>query len=158
MDARRQDNGLCIGLALQYVEVQARFALTLPFAISQSHANESRSAAQTSLMRISFKFATRLPRRSCEIVTALCKFTAQGPFIPSSTPSATSEGTSRIVEVIGAIVTVERWPNAPSRVSINTGRCLSGFSNRQRWTAPRFNLPAKPLHPPRVSIPLSSAV
>lgn len=125
---------------------------------SQSHPNENRSAAQTCCIRRLFKLATRLPRRTCEIVTALCRFTAHRPFIPSSTSSTTSEGTSRTVEVIGATVTVDRWLTAPSRVSMSTGRCLSGRSNRQRWTAPRFNLPAKPLRPPTVGIPLSVAV
>ena len=86
-------------------------------------------------MRVLVKLASCLPRRLCEMVTALCKFTAQAPFIPSATSNTTSEGTSRIVEVIGATVTVERWPTALSRVRISTGRCLSGFSNRQRWTA-----------------------
>jgi hypothetical protein len=42
------------------------------------------------------------------MVTALCKFTAQPAFMPSSSFKATSEGTPRIVEVIGATVTVDR--------------------------------------------------
>jgi hypothetical protein len=78
----------------------------------QSHPNENRSAAQTCSMRRLFKLVTRLPRRSCEIVTAFCKFTAHRLFIPSSTSSTNSEGTSRTVEVIGATVAVDRWPTA----------------------------------------------
>jgi hypothetical protein len=39
---------------------------------------------------------------------ALCRFTAQGAFIPSSSLSMTSEGTPRIVDVIGATVTVDK--------------------------------------------------
>jgi hypothetical protein len=41
-------------------------------------------------------------------VTALCRFTAHGDFMPSSSFSATLEGTPRMVEVIGATVTVDR--------------------------------------------------
>src|SRR5580658_7519760 len=43
------------------------------------------------------------------MVTALCRFTTHGAFIPSSTSRITSEGTSRTVEVIGATVTVWRY-------------------------------------------------
>jgi hypothetical protein len=40
-------------------------------------------------------------------VTALCRLTAQGDFMPSSSFSTTSDGTPRMVEVTGATVTVE---------------------------------------------------
>ena len=63
------------------------------------------------------RLAMRRPKRSCEIVTALCRLTAQRPFIPSSTSRITSEGTPRIVDEIGATVTVDRWLTALSRVS-----------------------------------------
>ena len=43
-----------------------------------------------------------------EMVTALCKFTAQGAFMPSSLLKTTSDGTPRIVDVMGATVTVDR--------------------------------------------------
>ena len=91
--------------------------------------------------------------RSCEIVTVLCRLTAQRPFIPSSTSRITSEGTSRTVEEIGATVTVTRWLTALSRVSNRTGRCLSGRANRQRWTSPRLSLLATPQRPPTSGIP-----
>jgi hypothetical protein len=55
--------------------------------------------------------------------------TAHGVFIPSSAFSATSEGTPRIVDVIGAIMTVERCLIAMSRVSTTTGLLLSGAEN-----------------------------
>ena len=42
----------------------------------------------------------------------------QGPFIPSSSSNLTSEGTSRILESIGATVAVDKYRSALSRVSI----------------------------------------
>ena len=117
--------------------------------VRQPHPSENRKAAQTSCIRAALKLATRRPNRSCETVTALCRLTAHRPFIPSPTPRITSEGTSRMVEEIGATVTVERCPTALSRVKMTTGRCLSGDANRQRWTSPRFSLPATQRHPPR---------
>jgi len=56
--------------------------------------------------------------------------TAQRPFIPSWISSITCEGTARIVEVIGATVTVARWPMALSRVRTTTGLSLSGGLDR----------------------------
>ena len=56
---------------------------------------------QTSLIRNEPSQPTRLPKRCWETVTALCRFTAQGVFMPSSSLSTTSEGTPRIVDVIG---------------------------------------------------------
>jgi len=78
------------------------------YAAHQAHPTENRSAAQTCRIRSLLKLVTRLPRRCCGIVTALCRFTAHRPFIPSSTSNITSEGTSRTVEVTGATVAVER--------------------------------------------------
>jgi hypothetical protein len=48
------------------------------------------------------------PMPSRRTVTSLWRFATQGCFIPSSTPSGTSYGTPRIVDVIGATVTRER--------------------------------------------------
>jgi hypothetical protein len=62
-------------------------------------------------------------------VTALCRFTAQGDFIPSSSVKTTSEGTPRIVEVTGATVTVDKYAMALSRVSTTAGLFLSGAAN-----------------------------
>ena len=73
-----------------------------------------------------------------------------GPFIPSEIPRMTSEGTSRMVEEIGATVTVERCPTALSLVKIRTGRCLFGEANPQRCTSPRLSVPAMLLHPPKL--------
>jgi hypothetical protein len=49
-----------------------------------------------------------------------------GDFMPSSSFSTTSDGTPRIVEVTGAIVTVDKYPMALLRVSTRAGRFLSG--------------------------------
>ena len=70
--------------------------------------------------------ATRFPNRSCDTVTALCKFTAHALFIPSSSFKTTSDGTLRIVDVIGATVTVDKYSRALFLVSTTTGRFLSG--------------------------------
>jgi hypothetical protein len=42
------------------------------------------------------------------MVTALCRFTAQGAFMPSSSFKTTSDGTPRIADVMGATVTVDK--------------------------------------------------
>ena len=78
----------------------------------------------------------RRPKRSCATVTALCRLMAQSPFIPSSISRITSEGTPRIVEEIGATVTVDRWLTALSRVRTRTGRCLAGVFRRRRSVLP----------------------
>ena len=93
-----------------------------------SHPTANRNAAQTSFIRAPLNCATRFPKRACETVTVLCRFTAHGDFIPSSTAKATSEGTPRMVVVIGATVTVARYSIALFRVSTTTGRLLSGAS------------------------------
>ena len=59
-------------------------------------------------MRAEFSRATRLPNLACETVTALWRLTTQTVFSPSSSLSKTSEGTPRIADVIGAMVTVLR--------------------------------------------------
>jgi len=61
-----------------------------------------------------------------ETVTTLCRLTAQDVFMPSSSLKITSEATPRIVDVIGAMETVERYAIALSRVSTTTGLVLSG--------------------------------
>ncbi len=49
--------------------------------------------------------------------------------MPSSSPSNTSDGTPRIVEVIGATVTVDKYAMAVSRDRTTTGLRLSGGAN-----------------------------
>ncbi len=65
-------------------------------------------AAQTSSSRAAESWARRRLRPVVATVTRLWRLTAQGCFIPSSTSSTTSEGTPRMVEVIGATVTRDR--------------------------------------------------
>ena len=49
--------------------------------------------------------------------------------MPSSSFRSTSEGTPRIVDVMGATVTVPKYGTALLRVSTNTGLALSGRAN-----------------------------
>jgi hypothetical protein len=63
-------------------------------------------------------------------------------FKPVSGPTRTSDGTSRIEEVIGATVTRERYGIADARVSTSTGRDLSGAGKRTRRISPRSIRPA----------------
>src|SRR5271163_113104 len=95
----------------------------------ESHPKENRRAAHTSFIRPKLSWATRFPRRCCDTVTALCRFTAHGAFIPSSSFSTTSDGTPRIVDVTGATVTVDKYAMALLRVSTRAGRFLSGAAN-----------------------------
>jgi hypothetical protein len=57
---------------------------------------------------------------------ALCRFTAQGDFMPSSSFRTTSDGTPRIVDVTGATVTVDKYAMAMARLSTRAGRFLFG--------------------------------
>jgi hypothetical protein len=69
---------------------------------------EKANAAQTSFIREELNRATRRPNRCCETVTALCVLIAQRVFMPSSSLNTTSEGTPRIVDVIGTTVAVDK--------------------------------------------------
>src|SRR6185312_12707753 len=66
------------------------------------HPSANRIAAQISPSRAELKRATRRPSRCCDKVAKWCRLTAQADFIPSSWFNTTSEGTPRIVAVIGA--------------------------------------------------------
>jgi len=88
----------------------------------------------------------------------LCKLTAQGALMPSSSLNTTSDGTPRIVDVIGATVTVASQPMEPSRVSTTTGLLLSGGANSYIRTSPRAIRPATQFpHPTDGSLHLSAA-
>ena len=119
-----------------------------------SHPSEKRSASQISLKREGWRSATRLPRRSFGTVTALCRLTAHGIFMPSSSSSKTCEGTSRIIDVTGATVTVARYGIALSRVSTTTGRSISGDAKRKSRISPRAIFPATRPLPPTAPIRL----
>jgi hypothetical protein len=73
-------------------------------------------------IRTLLNLATRFPKRCCETVTALCGFTAHVVFITSASSSTTSDGVPRIVDVIDATVTVDKYAMAVSRVSTMTGK------------------------------------
>ena len=99
-------------------------------------------ALHTSLSRSALRTATRRPRCAFDTVATLCRLTAHGPFIPSTSVRRTSDGTSRIVEVMGATVTADKYAIALSRVSTSTGRCLSGRAKRYSRISPRSIAPA----------------
>jgi len=105
------------------------FDLAVP--VPQSpHSSAKPSARHTSLIRWAPSCATRRPMSFFATVITLCRLTAHACFIPSSGPRTTSEGTSRMVEVIGAIVSRDKYPIAEPRVRTSTGRDLSGAGNR----------------------------
>lgn len=87
-------------------------------------------AVQTSLIRSALSIATRRPRCAFDTVMTLWRLTAHGPFIPSAAVKRTSEGTPRIVEVMGATVTADKYAIALSRESTSTDLCLSGWGKR----------------------------
>ena len=66
------------------------------------------SAPQISLSRSELNTATRCPRCALDTVTTLWRLTARVPFIPSASVSRTSDGTPRMVEVMGATVTADK--------------------------------------------------
>src|SRR5258708_955267 len=76
--------------------------------LTPSQPMENRNAAQISRVRTLLSPATRFHKRCRETVTILCKFTAHGAFMPSDSSSVISDGTPRIVDVIGATVTVDK--------------------------------------------------
>src|SRR5579862_5252456 len=76
------------------------------------HPRANPSAAQISSNRPALSMATRRPNRALETVTRLCKFTAHERFIPSASVKSTSDGTPRMVLVMGATVTADKYPMA----------------------------------------------
>src|SRR5882757_1208738 len=68
----------------------------------------------------------------------LSRFAAQVSGSPSSEVSKTSVGILRIVDVMGATVTLFSTAIAESRVKISTGRRLFGAGNVYQQTSPRF--------------------
>src|SRR5579863_5673582 len=117
-------------------------------------------AAQTSCSRSELSAATRRPRCALDTVTTLWRLMAQMPFIPSASVSTTSDGTPRMVDVMGATVTADTQSRALGRVSTTTGLpllVLSGLENLYRRTSPRAIVPAttppapKPQHLARVA-------
>ncbi len=77
-------------------------------------------------------------------VWRLSKFAAQVLGNPSSSVNTTSVGMLRMVDVMGAIVTVFSTATAESRVRIKTGRLLSGALNVYQQTSPRFTARPNP--------------
>ena len=86
------------------------------------------------------------PLRSCDTVTALCRFSAHGGFMASSSFRTTSEGTPRMAEVTGAGVTVDRCWVSVSPSTSKSPSCLAKTA-RQGWGNRRSSLQSKPKVP-----------
>ena len=71
-------------------------------------------------------------------VWMLSKFAAQVSGRPSFVVSTTSVGMLRMVDVIGAMVTLFSTVIAESRVKMSTGRLLLGAGHVYQQTSPRF--------------------
>jgi hypothetical protein len=69
----------------------------------------------------------RFPTLCCDTVTALCKLTAHGDLMPSSSFRTTSDGTPRIVEVAGA--SAYSPPTPPPIPNPEARRRLSNVAN-----------------------------
>ena len=81
----------------------------------------------------------------------LCRFTAHAAFMPSSSPSTTSEGTPRIVDVMGATLTVDKYEMALSRVNTTTAAFCRADQSRRGGSLPElFGRPR------RLRLPVSS--
>jgi hypothetical protein len=59
--------------------------------------------------------------------------------MPSSSSKTTSDGTPRIVDAIGATLTVDKYPMALPRVSTTTGLFLSGNKLNEPDIASRYS-------------------
>src|SRR5258708_13531809 len=88
----------------------------------------------------------------------LSRFAAQVSGSPSSVVSKTSVGILRIVDVMGATVTLFSTAIAESRVRISTGRRLLGAGNVYQQTSPRFNNGPNPVDRARRRIRPAMAV
>ena len=104
------------------------------------------TAAPASFIFCAVNRAIRSPMLLLETVWRLSKFAAQVFGRPSSSVNTTSVGMLRIVEVIGAMVTEFSTPIAESRVTISTGRLLSGALKVYQQISPRFTMRPNPAH------------
>lgn len=104
------------------------------------------TAAPASFIFRVVNLAIRSPMLLLETVWRLSKFAAQVFGRPSSSVNTTSVGMLRIVEVMGAMVTEFSTPIAESRVTISTGRLLSGALKVYQQISPRFTMRPNPAH------------
>src|ERR1700733_7201984 len=105
---------------------------------STSSSSANVSAATASRIFRDVRWAMRVPIWDLFTVWRLSKFAAHVFGKPSASVRTTSVGMLRIVEVMGAMVTEFRMPIAESRVSISTGRFLSGVLKEYQHTSPRL--------------------
>jgi len=89
-----------------------------------------------------------------ETVCRWSQLIAQFRSMPSSFERKTSDGISRMVLVMGAIVTSPRYSNTESRVRMRTGLFLSDRANLYQRISPRFIPRPKPVHFPKRKIHL----
>ena len=104
------------------------------------------TAAPASFIFRAVNRAIRSPMLLLGTVWRLSKFAAQVFGRPSSLVNTTSVGMLRIVEVIGAMVTEFSTSIAESRVTISTGRLLSGALKVYQQISPRFTMRPNPAH------------
>lgn len=119
-----------------YLEALPELSCCVSQSTSKPSANEM--AAATCVIRANGNREMRAPICIFGTVCMLSKLAQQVFGRPSSFVNSTSVGMLRIVDMIGATVSEFSTPIAESRVSISTGRRLSGILNVYQQTSPRF--------------------
>src|SRR5262249_17948782 len=112
---------------------------------SQPHAMEM--ALQTARIFPDPSVPTNVLRSFCRTVKTLHRLTQEVDFSPSSTPTSTSVGDPRSVEVTAATVTVCSNPIREGGLRTRTGRRLSGRWRFSSQISPRFTRLATPAGP-----------
>ena len=110
-------------------------------------------ARQTSFIFWAFTVPTKCLRLFLSTVCIWSRLMAESRLSPSLIPTITSLGAPRIVEVIGATITVWRTSIASLRDRTRTGRRLSGRENANCQISARFILAAIAPDAPRTRIP-----
>ena len=108
-----------------------------------------RIARPTSAIFVRGKDVIRDPIFPLETVCKWSQLTAQSWGMPSTVERNTSDGISRTVVVMGAMVTSPRYSNTESRVRIRTGRFLSGDTDLYQRISPFLICHPKPARFPK---------
>ena len=119
-----------------------------------------RIARPTSVIFAEGKDVIKEPIFPFDTVCRWSQFTAQSSGMPSAFERKTSDGISRTVLVMGAIVTSPRYCSTESRVRIRIGLFLSGRVNLYQRISPCFIRHPKPapFPKPKTRRPLLDAV